>query len=149
MSRSPYSVDVSVLAACGIAALIALTLDLQSPVAQTLGRGERLWGLLIGSDYEDNARHSDTLMVVSYEPQTRFMDVLSIPRDTMVSIPELPYVRRINEVFTYEFRHSGKNFAISLLALKGVVETMLVVRHRAERSRCPISSRSTTPVFAR
>jgi LCP family protein required for cell wall assembly len=117
--------DLSVLSICGIAAMAALILNLQSPVAQSLTRGERLWGLLIGSDYEDNARHSDTLMVVSYEPQTRFLDVLSIPRDTMVSIPELPYVHRINEVFTYEFRHSGKNFTIASLALKGVVETLL------------------------
>lgn len=117
--------DLSVLIACGLAALIALTLDLQSPVARTLGHGDRLWGLLIGSDYEDNARHSDTLMVVSYEPQSRFLDVLSIPRDTMVSIPELPYVRRVNEIFTYEFRHSGKNFTIASLALKSDVEMIL------------------------
>jgi len=117
--------DLSVLGFCAAAAGLTLALDLSSPVAQSLSRGERLWGVLIGSDYEDNARHSDTLMVVSYEPQSRFLDVLSIPRDTMVSIPELPYVRRINEVFTFEFRHSGKNFTISSLALAGVVETLL------------------------
>src|SRR5476649_488335 len=117
--------DLTILGVCGVAALMTLALNLQSPVAQSLSRDERLWGLLIGSDYEDNARHSDTLMTVSYEPQTRFLDVLSIPRDTMVAFPELPHVHRINEIFTYEFRHSGKSFELSSLALKSDVEILL------------------------
>lgn len=116
---------MAVLSVCAVAALVTLVFNLQSPVARSLGRGERLWGLLIGSDYEDNARHSDTLMAVSYEPQMQFLDVLSIPRDTMVAFPELPHVRRINEVFTYEFRHSGKSFGLASLALKSDVEILL------------------------
>ena len=117
--------DLTVLGVCGFLAMTTLVLNFQSPVAQSLGRGERLWGLLIGSDYEDNARHSDTLMAVSYEPQSRFLDVLSIPRDTMVSFPDLPHVHRINEIFTYEFRHSGKSFELASLALKNDVEVFL------------------------
>jgi LCP family protein required for cell wall assembly len=124
MNRTRFF-DFTVLGVCAFLALIALALNLNSPVAQSLSQGQRLWGLLIGSDYEDNARHSDTLMAVSYEPQARFLDVLSIPRDTMVSFPELPHVHRINEVFTYEFRHSGKSFALASLALKSDVEILL------------------------
>ncbi len=32
---------------------------------------------------------------------------------------------RVNEVFAHEFKHSGKNFTVTSLALKSVVETML------------------------
>jgi LCP family protein required for cell wall assembly len=105
--------------------LLTILLNAQSPVARMLLRGERVSGLLIGSDYEDNTRHSDTLMYLSYDPSSRFLDVLSVPRDTQVSIPELPAVRRVNEIFAYEFRHSGRDFNISSMALKGYVETLL------------------------
>lgn len=113
------------LGACAILALVSMGLMWQSPVARALIEEKPIRGVLIGSDYDDYARHSDTLMVFSYDPNTRFLDILSIPRDTMVSIPHMPAVRRINEVFTYEFRHSGKNFAIASLSVKHVVETLL------------------------
>jgi LCP family protein required for cell wall assembly len=86
---------------------------------------QRIRGLVIGSDYEDNTRHSDTMMVVQYDPKTRFLDVLSIPRDTMISDPARPSIKRINEIFAYEFRHTGKDFTIASLALKSEVETIL------------------------
>jgi len=117
--------DWIILGVCGLLALIAIVFNMMSPVAHSIRDGERITGVLIGSDYDDHARHSDTLMVVSYDPKTRFLDVLSIPRDTMVSIPEAPHVRRINEVFTYEFRHSGRNFGMASMALKEVVSTLL------------------------
>ena len=105
--------------------LLTMWLNWQSPVARTLQQGRRITGLLIGSDYEDYTRHSDTLMFISYDPESRFLDVMSIPRDTMVSLPDLPHVRRINEVFAYEWRHSGHDFTIASLVLKSTVETML------------------------
>ena len=100
-------------------------LNWRSPVARAILHGERVSALLIGSDYDDHSRHSDTLMYVSYEPRSRFLDVLSIPRDTLMNIPNLPSVRRVNELFAYEFRHAGRDFNIASLALKGYVETML------------------------
>jgi len=117
--------DLFILGVCGALALVAILLNMTSPIAASLRSGERITALLIGSDYDDHARHSDTLMVVSYDPATRFLDVLSIPRDTMVHVPHMPNVRRINEVFTYEFRHSGRDFSIASMALKSVVETLL------------------------
>src|SRR5690242_10061000 len=115
--------DRSILAACASLSLVTMALIWLSPIGRSLMEGERIHGVLIGSDYEDYTRHSDTLMVVSYDPSSRFLDVLSIPRDTMVSIPQMPAVRRINEVFAHEFRHSGRSFTIASLALKSVVET--------------------------
>ncbi len=110
---------------CLLLSVLSMGFVLSSPLAMSLVRGERISGLLIGSDYSDYARHSDTLMFVSYDAGSRFLDVLSIPRDTMVSIPDRPSIRRVNEVFTYEFRHSGRDFTMASLALTAVVETML------------------------
>src|ERR1700730_6708649 len=115
--------DRWILSACSTLSLLTMGRTWQSPVARALMEEERIGGLVIGSDYEDNTRHSDTMMVVSYDPQSRFLDVLSIPRDTMISLPQMPSVRRINEVFAHEFRHSGKSFSIASLSLKSVVET--------------------------
>jgi LCP family protein required for cell wall assembly len=119
------TLDKSVAAVCILFSLLTMLLNAQSPVARQLLRGDRVTGLLIGSDYEDRTRHSDTLMYVSYDPSSRFLDVLSIPRDTMVKIPEMPVVRRVNEIFTYEFKHSNKDFNIASMALKSYVETLL------------------------
>jgi LCP family protein required for cell wall assembly len=117
--------DRFILGACAGLSLLTMGLTWQSPVARSLMEEQRFRGLVIGSDYEDNARHSDTMMVVSYDPKTRFLDVLSIPRDTMISDPARPAIRRLNEIFAYEFRHTGKNFTIASLALKSQVETLL------------------------
>ena len=114
-----------ILATCVILSLLMMGLSWQSPVARSLIEEQPIHGLLIGSDYEDNTRHSDTLMAISYDPKSRFLDVLSIPRDTMITIPQMPAVRRINEVFAHEFRHSGKDFSITSLSVKSVVETVL------------------------
>src|SRR5690349_6508822 len=118
-------IDFTLGGICVFLSLLTMGLNWNSPVAMALQQGQRITGLLIGSDYEDNTRHSDTLMMVSYDPKSRFLDVLSIPRDTMVSIPNQPHVHQINEVLAYEFRHSKRNFTIASLALKSVVQTML------------------------
>lgn len=123
--RRAFWIDKTILGVCLALAVITMVLNAQSPIARSIQNGERINGLLIGSDYEDYARHSDTMMCVSYDPQNRFLDVLSIPRDTMVSIPDRPNVRRVNEIFTYEFRHSGKNFTMASLALKSAVEVIV------------------------
>src|SRR5437588_645152 len=83
--------DIAIAGVCVTFSLLTMGLNAQSPIAMALQSGRRINGLLIGSDYEDYTRHSDTLMFVSYDPQTRFLDVLSIPRDTMVSLPSQPH----------------------------------------------------------
>jgi polyisoprenyl-teichoic acid--peptidoglycan teichoic acid transferase len=117
--------EKTILSICALACLLTMGLTWNSSVGRALIEEQPIRGILVGSDYDDHARHSDTLMVISYDPKTRFLDVLSIPRDTMVSLPTMPSVRRINEVFTYEFRHSGRSFDIASTSLKQVVQTLL------------------------
>ncbi|MFA5976451.1 MAG: LCP family protein [Elusimicrobiota bacterium] len=116
---------ISVLSICLFFALVTMILNWCSPVARMLRSGQRINGMLAGVDYEDYARHSDTLMFISYDPKSRFLDVMSIPRDTMVHSPSRPGVHRVNEIFTYEFKHSGRNFEIASLTLKKELETLL------------------------
>jgi len=76
-----------------------------SPVAKSLRNGEPLAGVVLGTDKVTVARHSDTLMAWNYNPRLQKLDVLSIPRDTKITLPGYRF-RRINEVFAYHFRNT-------------------------------------------
>lgn len=92
-----------IVAVFGCLILISLVLSWRSPVSRVLRRGERLNGVVIGTDLVDYARHSDTLMVVSYDPVQGFLDVLSIPRDTQISRKGFKF-KRINEVYAFMYK---------------------------------------------
>ncbi|MBX6351504.1 MAG: LCP family protein [Clostridia bacterium] len=63
--------------------------------------------LLLGHDVTQlangrrQASRSDTIMVASFDPLTREVDLLSIPRDTMVEIPGRPGRDKINAAHAY------------------------------------------------
>jgi LCP family protein required for cell wall assembly len=83
----------------------SIVYSFRSPFAKALRRQEPVFGILLGTDWVDNARHSDTLVVMRYNPVDRSLDLLSIPRDTKLDSPKYR-VHRINEVFTYVFKTS-------------------------------------------
>ncbi|MDO4432602.1 MAG: LCP family protein [Aerococcaceae bacterium] len=72
-------------------------------------KGEPLNILLIGVDSDSQARkeqegyisRSDTLMIVSLNPQTRATKLLSIPRDTYTRIEGEVYPDKINHAYAY------------------------------------------------
>ncbi|MCW6674760.1 LCP family protein [Aerococcaceae bacterium NML171108] len=72
-------------------------------------KGEPLNILLLGSDSDSAARkeadgyvsRTDTLMVVSLNPQTRTTKLLSIPRDTYTRIEGIPFPDKINHSYAY------------------------------------------------
>ncbi|MBN1620965.1 MAG: LCP family protein [Endomicrobiales bacterium] len=105
---------------------ISLYLSWKSPVAKALRDGRRINGLIIGTDWVDYARHSDTLIFVSYDPIRRFLDIISIPRDTKFS-PQGYNFRRINEVYAYHFR-TKKNHQIASREVCNSVESLLLNR---------------------
>lgn len=108
------------------ATVAALFFSIKSPIAGSLRRFERINMIWIGTDWVDYSRHSDTLMFVSYEPKARFLDILSIPRDTRIRIPGIK-VRRINEVYAYFYRLSKKDH-VACEKLKNSVEDILKSR---------------------
>lgn len=59
--------------------------------------------LLLGVDFVDNSVHSDTIILISYDHKTRLLDIISIPRDTYIDIPDLKY-KKITEVYAYFYK---------------------------------------------
>src|SRR5262245_51347165 len=101
----PDGIFLCAIVFCVIVSLIGSAL---SRVSRALRAGRPLYGLLIGTDWVDNAQHSDTIVFAHYDPSFRTLDLLSIPRDTKVEIPHLR-VRKINEVYAYAYRASNRN----------------------------------------
>lgn len=62
----------------------------------------RVTVLLVGTDEQpDNKGRTDTMMLVSYDPDTGEAGVLSIPRDTRVQIPGQSGYHRVNAAHVY------------------------------------------------
>jgi LCP family protein required for cell wall assembly len=76
-----------------------------SPLSRAIRRGERINAVILGTDLVDYARHTDTLMFASYDPRSRFLDIISIPRDTHFS-PKGYNLHKINEIYAYNWRKS-------------------------------------------
>lgn len=107
-----------------VAALVALVIYFSwtSPFSSAVRNGERINAILLGTDWVDYARHSDTLMFVSYDPKTRFLDIISIPRDTHFS-PAGYSFHKINEVFSYHYK-TKKSDRVACQELRGAVEEL-------------------------
>ncbi len=88
-----------------------------SPVDSFLCHHRRLNCLVIGTDGVAHARHADTIFLLSYEPETRFLDILSIPRDIKAFHQSR---RKLAELFAVYYRKGGTEEAS--LALKKVLE---------------------------
>jgi LCP family protein required for cell wall assembly len=109
----------------GIALLVGLTLYLSwtSPFARAIRNGELINGLVIGTDWVDYARHSDTLIFANYDPTRRFLNIISIPRDTHFSPPGYTF-HRINEIYAYHYR-TKKNDVLACQEVRQSVELLL------------------------
>jgi LCP family protein required for cell wall assembly len=78
--------------------------------------------VFLGTDLVDYARHSDTMMFVSYDPRTRFLDIISIPRDTHFS-PKGYNFHKINEIYAYNWRKT-KDDAYACRQVQAAVEEL-------------------------
>ena len=74
----------------------------RSPIVKAINDGEHINILVIGTDLVDRARHTDTLLFVSYAPSTALLDIMSIPRDTHFT-PTGYGFKKINEIFAYNY----------------------------------------------
>lgn len=73
--------------------------------AQELNFSKKINMLLIGVDapyLEDHAR-SDTMMIISFDPNTKKVYIMSIARDTWISPPWLGYPTKINAINNPDF----------------------------------------------
>ncbi len=92
---------------------IMIVLSFCSPVNRTVQKGERINLLLIGCDETENSKRADVLMFFSFLPRQRLADILSIPRDSRVRVPQYKLLR-INEFFAYGYKKGGIEEGISL-----------------------------------
>lgn len=95
--------DQYLLIALALIVALSLYFSWRSPLATAVRKGEIINGLVMGTDLVDNCRHSDTLLFLNYNPKPRFLNVVSIPRDTHFS-PKGFTFRKINEVYAYHWR---------------------------------------------
>ena len=64
-----------------ILALAAVTAiaSYKSPLTRAVRDQQPIYGLIIGTDWVDYARHADTIVIARYDPAVRSLDLLSIP----------------------------------------------------------------------
>lgn len=96
-------------------------------VFQFIRQGKRINILVLGCDELKFAKHADVIMLLSYEPRTRFLDILSIPRDTKVPCSkELSWrgYRKISEIYALVYKKS-KTIREACLSSKKTIENVL------------------------
>lgn len=106
-----------------ILVVCALWVSWRNPISCTIRKQQPIFGILVGTDWVDYARHSDTIILARYEPGSRSLDLLSIPRDTKINFPELR-VKRINEIYAYAYR-TKKDHDIACKELIKAVQRLL------------------------
>lgn len=104
-----YKLEHYILAAATALVALSIYFSWKSPLTRAIRNGERVNVVIIGTDLVDNARHSDTLIFTSYDPAKRFLDIISIPRDTHFS-PAGYNFKKINEVYAYHFRTKKSDY---------------------------------------
>jgi len=98
-----------------------------SKVFQFIRQGKRINILILGCDELKFAKHADVIMLLSYEPRTRFLDVLSIPRDTKVPCSkELSWrgYRKISEIYAMVYKKSN-TIGEACLSSRKAIEDLL------------------------
>lgn len=101
-----------------------ILVSLRSPVNRAVQKGERINILLIGSDNVEESRRADVIIFVSFQPRERFVDVVSIPRDSRIKLPKYRLLR-VNEYFAYGYKEGGVEQGVELL--RSVSESVLHV----------------------
>jgi len=104
--------------------LSALYLSNKSNVASCIKNGSNINFLIAGTDWVDYAQHADTIIFASYNPKKRFLDVISVPRDTKIYLPDL-HLNRINEVYAYFYRKEKKHKS----AIEGTSKVLSNILH--------------------
>lgn len=101
---------------------LTLFLVVKSPLIRLIERGKRINILVVGADELRYARHADSIILVSYDPKKRFVDMLSLPRDTLFYLGWRR--RKLSEVYAYQYNKT-KDEKKSCIFLKEAIEKLL------------------------
>ncbi|PKM70832.1 MAG: hypothetical protein CVU93_00070 [Firmicutes bacterium HGW-Firmicutes-18] len=107
----------------GIFFFVAVILTLFNTLTLNLISGRRVNGIIIGTDDVDYAKHSDVIIFLSYNPEKRFLDIISIPRDTKISLKGVA-IRKINQIYAYYYK-KNKNHHLAARGVKDALQEIL------------------------
>jgi len=107
----------------GIIFFITVILTLFNPLTLNLISGRRVNGIIIGTDNVDYAKHSDVIIFLSYNPEKRFLDIISIPRDTKISLKGVA-IRKINQIYAYYYKKT-KNHHLAARGVRDALQEIL------------------------
>jgi len=127
MEKARITVEKLVVAFTLILIAIFFFLSSTGRVFQLVRQGKRINILVLGCDELKFAKHADAIIFLSYEPRTKFLDVLSIPRDTKVPCSkELSWrgYRKISEIYAIEYKRT-KLIPEACVSSKKAIENLL------------------------
>lgn len=130
----------------------SLFFSLRSYPSRAIRKNEPILGMVIGCDNVAGAKHSDTIILLSYLPGERFLNLLFIPRDTKIDSTlgdrgQLQgKTRRINEIYAYSY-HRAKNHQEASIAVKNTVQELLSTEER--KISVPYYCQVDYPVFVK
>lgn len=127
MKKLRISLKNLILALILISIALFIFFSYSGKVFQFIRQGKRINILVLGCDELKFAKHADVIMLLSYEPRTRFLDILSIPRDTKVPCSKkLSWrgYRKISEIYALVYKKS-KTIREACLSSKKAIENVL------------------------
>jgi len=127
MKKIRIPIKKLILAFTLISIALFIFFSYKGKVFQFIRQGKRINILVLGCDELKFAKHADVIMLLSYEPRTRFLDILSIPRDTKVPCSrELSWrgYRKISEIYALVYKKS-KTIREACLSSKKTIENVL------------------------
>ncbi|MEW6556154.1 MAG: LCP family protein [Elusimicrobiota bacterium] len=102
---------------------ITVIFSVFNPLTLDIILGRRVHGIIIGTDDVDYAKHSDVIVFISYNPKIRFLDMISIPRDTRITVEGVA-IRKINQLYAYTYKQT-KNHNTSAESVKNELQEIL------------------------
>lgn len=127
MKKLRISLKNLILALILISIALFIFFSYSGKVFKFIRQGKRINILVLGCDELKFAKHADVIMLLSYEPRTRFLDILSIPRDTKVPCSKkLSWrgYRKISEIYALVYKKS-KTVREACLSSKKAIENVL------------------------
>lgn len=127
MKKLRISIKNLILALILISIALFIFFSYSGKVFQFIRQGKRINILVLGCDELKFVKHADVIMLLSYEPRTRFLDILSIPRDTKVPCSKkLSWrgYRKISEIYALVYKKS-KTIREACLSSKKAIENVL------------------------
>ena len=105
VDKDKLPLSAKIIFLLGLVGVILIAVTAFSPLKSSITKGDRINILLLGISEFDYTKFAEVIKLLSYEPETGFMDIISIPRDTMISVPREVTWRRIQKLDEIYFRY--------------------------------------------